>query len=242
MPINVPDYVLTATTRILDAFLPLLRRAPGPISDAALYASYRKTLDTLLNDTRAAARSTSLGVDIATVINGFRAASANPAAVIDTLDRVINAARAWVPVDARNDTLGLQRFSELSLCGLFEALAISAQCVAISTLTLTSYNQALAYRNRMRLTTDTAIDRASDAGQIAVVRALRDLQAKVTRDLINRGNALARIVTYSTGVPLPSVVLSYLLYQDGNRADELLAENPIDHPSFMPMTGQALSK
>jgi len=87
------------------------------------------------------------------------------------------------------------------------------------------------------------IERASDRDDVEVIRALRDAQSWLVRDLIERGRPLARMVDYGTAVPLPAVVLAHMLYQDAGRADELRGENPQhDHPAFMPMSGRALTR
>ena len=239
----VPDYVLDATARVLDVVLPLFKRTPGATFDATTYAAYRRTLARLAGDTRAAARSTTLAADLAAVVDGYRSSSSDVPAVLDGLDRVINAVRAWQPVTARSDTLALQRAAEIGLCSLIESLAVAAQAIAVAGMTLASHDQAATLRARLARTMDTAIDRASEQRAFDVLRALRALQAKVTRDLIERGRPLARITTYETGLPLPAVVLAWLLYQDAGRAAELRAENPgTDHPSFMPTRGKALSR
>jgi prophage DNA circulation protein len=238
-----PDYVLAGVARLLGLVLPLFSRTPGPVADAALYAGYRRRLAELAGDVRAAARSETLAQDLAEIVDAYRAASASPEAVIVGLEAVVVAVRGFQPVAAANRVRARQRAVEMRIAGLVEGLAVAAAVRAVADVVVTSYDQAERLRLRMRRLVDLAVERAADAEETLVVRALRDAGGWVARDLIERGRPLARIVTYTTGTPLPAVTLAHKLYQDAGRADELVAANPAhDHPAFMPMRGRALSR
>ncbi len=238
-----PDYVLAGVARLLAAVLPLFGRTPGAIADATLYAGYRRRLRALTDDPRAAARSATLAEDLAQIADGYRAASADPEAVIVGLEAIVVAVRAFVPVAAVNPVRARQRRVEMKFAGLVEVLAVAAAARAVADVVIVSHDQAERIRGRMRRLIDLAIERAADLEETLVVRALRETGGWIARDLIERGRPLARIVTYRTGVPLPSVVLAHKLYQDAGRAGELADNNAgHDHPSFMPMSGKALSR
>lgn len=239
----IPDYVHDSTARILAILLPLFARTPGGIADGDIYARYRRTLARLTADPRAAARSGTLAADLAQVADGYRLASDDARLAIDGLERVATAARAVQPVAGVSVGRRLQAANEISLSLLIECLAVASHGAAIGTLTPRSYDEARRLRQRFGRSCDLAGERASDFGDIATARALRALGGAVARDMIERGRPLARVVGYQTTVPLPAVVLAHLLYQDGNRADELAAENAgHDHPSFMPTAGRAYSR
>lgn len=239
----IPDYVHAAVGRVLAALLPLFKRPAGAVADAAVYARTRRTIDVLLADPRAAARSDTLAADLVSIAQGYRTAAGDLRAAIDGLERVAVASRAVIPAQPRTATLALQRQAELGLAGLIEILALANIAIAVSDLRLRSHDEATRLRARLGRAFDLAIERAGERGDIDALRALRDTQAKVTRDLIERGRPLARMVGYATAVPLPAVVIAHRLYQDAGRAEELMAENPgFDHPGFMPMIGKALSR
>lgn len=238
-----PDYILDSSERFLTAVLPLYKRTPGSVGDPVRYAAYRRQADALLADTRAAARSGSLVADLADITSGYREASGDMRAVIAGLERIVVATRAFSLVEPRTATLALQRQHEAELFGLVESLACVEIARALAALTLASHDEATRYRARMRRLYDLAIERASEAGRVEVMRELRALHATITRDLIERGRPLARLVSYEVGVPLPSVVIAHMLYQDAGRADEIRRENAAhDHPSFMPLAGKVLSR
>lgn len=243
MLVRLPDYVLGATARILAAMLPLFERTPGPVADATAFSRYRRLVRELKADTRAAARSGTLETDIAAIASGYRIGSTDARAVIRGLERVVVAARAQVLTEALGPTLTQQRLNEQTLLLLFEAVSLAEICNAVSSLAPRSYDEALALRQRLGRAFDTTIDRASEIGATDLMRPLREAQAALTRDLIERGRPLARIVAYETAVPLPAVVLAHRFYQDASRADELRSENGgTDHPSFMPTAGHAYSR
>lgn len=241
-----PDYILDSAERILTSILPLFRRTPGGVADAARYASYRRKAAVMLADTRAAARSGTLVADLADIAEGYREASSDMRAVVAGLERIAVATRAFVVAQQGTPPLAsveLQRQNEMELLGLIEALALVGIARALATMRIASHDEASRLRARMGRLFDTAIERASEAGRIEVMRELRALAAAITRDMIERGRPLARIVGYETGVPLPSVVLAHMLYQDAGRAEEIRRENARhDHPSFMPTTGRVLSR
>jgi len=238
----VPETVLDAVGDVLRHLLPLLARAPGPVGDAARHARMRKVLDGLLADTRAAARSDTLAVDIAEIIDGYRASSSDPRAVIEGLERLVTASRGIAITYPTCATLAFQALDEASMCLLFETLGVAAQAEALSSLVPRSWDEATAYRLRFTRSCKLAIERAGDVGQMETARSLREVMGAIARDMIERGRPLARIVRYETALPVPAVALAHLLYQDAARRDELVAENSPEHPAFMPMSGRAYSR
>ncbi|MGE3064107.1 MAG: hypothetical protein AB7K67_00855 [Hyphomicrobiaceae bacterium] len=238
-----PDYVLDGVTAVLSAVLPLLARTPGAIDDETLFAGYRRRFRTLAADPRAAARSATLAQDLAEIVDGYRAASDDPTAVIVGLEAVVVAVRAFQSTPASNAVRARRAQVETRFCILLEALAAAGIVRAIADVRVESYEQAETLRARVRRLIDLAVERAADAEETLLVRALRDAGGWAARDLIERGRPLARIVTYETPVPLPALVLAHKLYQDAGRVAELVAQNPAhDHPAFMPMSGRALSR
>jgi hypothetical protein len=72
-------------------------------------------------------------------------------------------------------------------------------------------------------------------------RYLVQLHAAITFYLIETQRPLPRMLQYRFGKILPSLALSYRLYADAGRADEVKNENRIVHPAFCPLSGRALS-
>ncbi len=82
---------------------------------------------------------------------------------------------------------------------------------------------------------------AADAGQDDLWRAWSALTVLAMDDMIVRAQGLPTLGSYTTGEPLPSVVLAQMLYLDPGRAGELEDLNDVPHPLFMPVAGLALS-
>jgi prophage DNA circulation protein len=73
-------------------------------------------------------------------------------------------------------------------------------------------------------------------------RLLVTMHASVTRFLVEQARPLPRIINYSVAGNMPSLALAVKIYGDASRAAELIVENNVIHPLFMPPTGRALSK
>jgi hypothetical protein len=83
---------------------------------------------------------------------------------------------------------------------------------------------------------------AADDMDAISYRLLVQLHAAITFYLIETQRPLPRMIRYRFNRIMPSLALSYRLYADAGRADEMKNENRIVHPAFCPLSGLALSK
>lgn len=118
--------------------------------------------------------------------------------------------------------------------------ALSTQCRIISNIVFVSRDDVEAMQKRMKVSFDLAKDIAADEMDSIVYAALTDLGAKLARHLADRALRLPQIVQYEL-VPLPALALSNRIYADASRYSELIADNKIVHPAFMPRAVRALS-
>lgn len=88
---------------------------------------------------------------------------------------------------------------------------------------------------------DNEILIAGDQGQDETFITLSNLRTAVAEDLTARGAALPPLRTFSTNLPMPSLVLAYQYYQDITRTDQLVGFANPRHPAFMPVSFQAVS-
>lgn len=88
---------------------------------------------------------------------------------------------------------------------------------------------------------DAAIETAANNFDQVAYQALVALEGAVATDLSTRAFALPTIVNYGFARNLPALWIAQSLYQDASRADELVAENDVVHPLFMPRQIEALS-
>jgi prophage DNA circulation protein len=95
---------------------------------------------------------------------------------------------------------------------------------------------------RMKAALDPMKEVAADELPAASYQALNELGAAVMRHLSRTELRLPRKIIYNTKKPKAGYALSYLIYADANRSDELVAENRVVHPAFMPIIVRALSE
>lgn len=139
--------------------------------------------------------------------------------------------------------VGAARATMQTGCGeIFRRAALVALCRASAQYQPSSFNDALAMRQRICDLLDAEILIAGNEGADATFNALRTLRAAVVRDLTQRGANLAALMTVASPNVVPAPVIAQKVYRDSTRADELVAEANPPHPAFMPISFTALSK
>jgi prophage DNA circulation protein len=93
-----------------------------------------------------------------------------------------------------------------------------------------SYDDAIAVRDELADKLDGEMETAGDE----VYAALADLRVAMVKDISVRGVDLARISQYVPAATLPALVIAYYLYDNPERAEEIIARNHIRHPGFVP--------
>lgn len=125
------------------------------------------------------------------------------------------------------------------------ALVLTQASTIIAGMSFESVEDVDAVLYEMGLVFDPAIETAADANASDVYQALIALQASVVQFLIETEQPLPRLVQYNAGRSLPSFALAMRLYADPSvvdkLADQLVGENKVVNPAFMPITGVALS-
>jgi DNA circularisation protein N-terminus len=87
---------------------------------------------------------------------------------------------------------------------------------------------------------DARSQAAADLGLDDLYRGWQAIGAAAVQDLGQRAQQLPRLARYGVPGSLPALALAQLLYQNGARADELIALNAVSHPAFMPRSGYRL--
>lgn len=132
--------------------------------------------------------------------------------------------------------------SAILLVQLAEYYSLVMEGRIIAAMTFTSSNQVENLITEIHSEFEHAQDNAANENDATVYLALINLHASITNLLVSSTYALPRIVQYRLGKSVPSLLLAQILYSDGSRADELLQENNVVHPAFMPVIGTALSQ
>lgn len=135
-----------------------------------------------------------------------------------------------------------QYANQLALIHLVERIAVVERARASASIQPDSYQAAVALRDRLTADIDRVSDIAADAGEDVAWRALIDLRARVVEDLTARAATLDPLIRYRVARPTASLALAWRLYQDAERDVDLVRRNPVVHPGFMPLDGEALAR
>ena len=125
-------------------------------------------------------------------------------------------------------------------CGLL--LALCHEGKIISGMTFTSRQDVDALLNSIKRPFQEMQEVTADNMDRSAFVNLVSLQAAVVNHLVQTARPLPAMVTYQFADVYPSLVISYRLYGDASRYDEIRNENKIVHPAFCPTIGQALSQ
>ena len=208
----------------------------------------------------AAQRATVQAASIATSAAASALSAATAQALATAFAALTEAVRATMtnPADQVRVLVGLAGFSYSDTAsgnGLFgdiaivrDAVSALARRVALASLARASagykprsYQEAAALREQIADAIEAEMLLAADAGEDAAFAAMRNLRSAVVQDLTARGANLPSIVTIMTPLPMSSLVLSYRLYGDPSRADQLANAAKAAHPAFLPTKFQALA-
>lgn len=134
------------------------------------------------------------------------------------------------PVVASTTSRRQQATNQTEMLRLVRVTAAAEGALAASAVQFDSYQDAISVRDELVATLDDAMLTGADDASYDAMRALR---AATVRDITARGANLARLVTWTPGVTMPSLAAAQRLYADATREPELLARNRVRHPLFL---------
>jgi prophage DNA circulation protein len=223
----------------------LTTRAPSGSTAVILLASGNRVLPVVIAASNSAQSSISTGqaVTIAAAVSStsevMRGAVNDPADQVRLLSAMtVFSPSATFGVDVTGLAMGIMQAGIAALC---RQSALASLALAASSYRPSSYDDAITLRDQVATLLDNEIKTAGNAGDDPGFSAMRALRAAVVADLTKRGATLAPLADLSVARSLPALVLAHRLYQDGTRADELVARVNPAHPSFMPQKFRALA-
>jgi prophage DNA circulation protein len=119
--------------------------------------------------------------------------------------------------------------------------AFATEALIIASTTFVSRSDVEATRATVKAAFEPMEEAVADANDNVGYLALVSVHAAISYHLTVTAEPLPEIVTYTFSAIEPSLALAYKLYTDASRADQLVAENKVVHPAFMPLCGRALS-
>jgi prophage DNA circulation protein len=152
-------------------------------------------------------------------------------ATLVTMDRVRKAALKEAPVSlpAVETTLAIVRLT----------LAMEARIIAY--MQFRSREEVDQIATSMNAAFSETAEVAADDLNAATYRAIINLHGSVTAHLADRGRQLPRVISYTYQVTMPSLRMAQRAYADPRRHAELISENHVVHPAFMPREGKMLA-
>ena len=153
------------------------------------------------------------------------------AATIVTMDRVRKAALAEAPL----------RLPAVQTVLAIVRLTLACEARIITLMTFKSRDEVDIIATAINAAFAQASEVASDDLDAANYMALISLHADIIKHLADRGRELPRVINYNFPVVMPALRMAQLAYADPSRFLELVAENAVIHPGFMPMTGKMLA-
>jgi prophage DNA circulation protein len=152
-------------------------------------------------------------------------------ATLATMDRVRKALLAENPLS----------LPAVLLVNTAVRLTLATEARIIAFMTFRSREEVEAVATAMNAAfTQTAEIAADDCDQGSYMAVIQ-LHGNVTKHLADRGRQLPRIINYKYQMVMPSLRMSQRAYADPSRYQELVDENHVVHPAFMPVEGKMLS-
>jgi prophage DNA circulation protein len=191
------------------------------------------------------------GVDVRTAVGDTRAHArklCTDDALGPPLDNCFEQARAagvtWQQLETVRRSVDAEVVTTLGgalvkNCGVRLCLAVIAEIVAATEFV--SRQQVDTIKSLLQQPFLDAEEVAADNMDQMTFQTLISTHGALTNHLVQTALPLPRMLQYKFFSVLPSLVLSYRLYDDASRCDEVRDENKIVHPAFCPLQGLALS-
>lgn len=183
--------------------------------------------------------SSALGSAAAALAAAVVAVAADPSDAI----RLISNMAAYFPaaVTTPGQIGSAMSTMQVALAALLRRTALVQLATTLTTYQPSSQQDAAAQISAAVDLFDGEITIAGDAGDDETFQALIAMKQAVVADLTARGAAVAAIATFQFNASLPSLTLANRLYGGATREQQLVQQVAPVHPTFMPLTFQALS-
>lgn|SRR5262245_28108718 len=152
-------------------------------------------------------------------------------ATLVTIDRVRKAALAEVP----------ESLPAVLTVNAIVRLTLSTEARILAFMTFRSRDEVEQIATAMNAAFSETEEIAADDHDQGTYLALLNLHGSVTIHLAERGRQLPRVVAYDYQMVMPALRMAQRAYSEPSRYQELIDENHIVHPAFMPTQGKMLA-
>ncbi|HEY7419782.1 MAG TPA: hypothetical protein VH593_31680 [Ktedonobacteraceae bacterium] len=111
---------------------------------------------------------------------------------------------------------------------------LTTECIFLTQTEFKSRDDVSLMMKRMKTAFDKARDQAADRMDSASYQNLSYLAGSIINHLNSVSLTLPRMVKFEYQINWPALRMAHLIYQDTTRSEELIAENKVVHPLFMP--------
>jgi hypothetical protein len=119
---------------------------------------------------------------------------------------------------------------------------LTTECIFITQMIFTSRNDTQNMMARMTGAFNLARDNAAERMDSATYESLTYLAGTIINHLNTVALTLPELVNFQFGNNWPALSMANLIYQDTSRWEELVNENQVVHPAFMPRAIIGLSR
>jgi prophage DNA circulation protein len=116
-----------------------------------------------------------------------------------------------------------------AVTGLLRASLVAEAATSASETDFATYDDAVVVRTALL----DALDEEAATADDTIYQALATLRTAVVKDFAS-AESLPVLSSYTPSETLPALVVSYAVYGDADRADEIVTRNKVRHPGAVP--------
>ena len=151
----------------------------------------------------------------------------------DTASRILsqfaNVDDSFVPVIGDTPSREKQRGNQDAIINLAKELALAGNARAVVEIDFVSTNAALEKQREIISGLDLQLD---EAGDDELFQSIKELQTSLTKVLPRTGTT--ELITITPIITIPALVIAYDQFEDLDKEDEIVDQNAIEHPGFVP--------
>jgi prophage DNA circulation protein len=135
----------------------------------------------------------------------------------------------FTPVVGTTPSNVTQAGNQTATINVAKQMAFGNQAVLVADIDFLSIKEATEIRDNVVGNLDTQLEEATDD---ELFQSLQDLQASLTKAIPAEG--LQDLIEFTPAITLPALVISHRLFQTVEKEDEIIDQNDISHPAFVP--------